>query len=149
MSNTDYKKQVVDFVKSAKPRSTGHKLLSQDDFLDGIVAQVEYKDDTTDAKQWIVITTKHSGYADSESQLIQQMNVATTKYSNKWNWLNQIFNIGGLIALILVATASYLSISKGMQDIPEYLKASLLTIVGFYFGGLIHQSKKKKDTENG
>ncbi len=149
MNKLDYKKKVVDFVKSAKPRSTGHKLLSQDEYLDGVVAQIEYSDNGQNIKQWIVVTTKHSGYADSESQLIQQMNTASSKYAGKWDWINQIFNMGGLIALVLVGTASYLSIAKGMSDIPEYLKASLLTIVGFYFGGLIQQSRKKKDNENG
>jgi hypothetical protein len=40
-----------------------------------------------------------------------------------------------------------LTLSKGVSDIPEYLKASLLTIVGFYFGGLVYQSKNKKIDE--
>ena len=149
MSKLDYKKKVVDFVKSAKPRSTNHKLLSQDEYLDGVVAQVEYEDNEKNTKQWIIITKKHCGYADSESQLIQQMNTASSKYAGKWDWFNQIFNMSGLIALVLVGTASYLSVAKGVSDIPEYLKASLLTIVGFYFGGLIHQSRKKFNDENG
>lgn len=147
MSKTDYKKQVVDFVKSAKPRSTGHKIVSQDGFLDGVVAQVEYTDSQSEVKQWVIVTKKYSGYADSDSQLIQQMNVATAKASAKWDWVNQIFNIGGLISLVLVVTASYLAIATEGKDIPEFLKASLLTIVGFYFGGYIHQSKKRKESD--
>ena len=37
MSKKDFKKKVTDFVKSSKPRSTGHRLISQDEFLDGVV----------------------------------------------------------------------------------------------------------------
>lgn len=144
MSKKDYKKQVVEYVRSTKPRSTGHKILSQDEYLDGVVTQIEYSGNNSIVKEWIVFTGKHKGYADSESQLIQQMNNASDKYSKKWDWLNQIFNMGGFIALILVGTASYLTVSKGVSDIPEYLKASLLTIVGFYFGRLVYQSKNKK-----
>jgi hypothetical protein len=65
------------------------------------------------------------------------------------DWINHIFNMSGLITLVLVGTASYLSVAKGVADIPEYLKASLLTIVGFYFGGLAHQSRKIQSEENG
>ena len=148
MSKKDYKKKVVEYVRSTKPRSTGHKILSQDEYLDGVVTQIEYSDNNSIVKEWIVFTGKHTGYADSESQLIQQMNTASDKYSTKWDWLNQIFNMGGFIALILVSTASYLTLFKGVSDIPEYLKASLLTIVGFYFGGLVYQSKNKKNVGN-
>ncbi len=148
MNKLDYKKKIVDFVKSAKPRSTNHKVVSQDEYLDGVVANVEYSDNQDHIKQWIIVTKKHTNYADSESQLIQQMNTASSKYAGKRNWVNQIFNIGGIIALVLVGTASYLSVAKGMSDIPEYLKASLLTIVGFYFGGLIQQSVKKKNGDD-
>ena len=148
MSKKDYKKKVVEYVKSAKPRSTGHKILSQDEYLDGVVTQIEYSDNNSIVKEWIVFTEKHKGYADTESQLIQQMNNASDKYSKKWDWLNQIFNMGGFIALVLVGTASYLTLSKGVSDIPEYLKASLLTIVGFYFGGLVYQSKNRRIEED-
>ena len=147
MSKKDYKKKVVEYLRSTKPRSTGHKVLSQDEYLDGVVIQIEYSDNNNTVKEWIVFTGKHKGYADSESQLIQQMNNASDKYSKKWDWLNQIFNMGGFIALILVGTASYLTLSKGVSDIPEYLKASLLTIIGFYFGGLVYQSKNKRVEE--
>ncbi|RXJ78062.1 hypothetical protein CRV03_03575 [Arcobacter sp. F155] len=148
MSKTDYKKKVVEFVKSAKPRSTGHKLNSQDDFLDGIVAQVEYMDGTSNVVQWIIVTNKHTSYADTESQLIQQMNVASKSFSSKFDWFNQIFNIGGIIALVLVGTASYISLNNPSSEIPEYLKTALLTVVGFYFGGYVSQGLRKKNKEN-
>lgn len=141
----DFKKKVVEFVKSAKPRSTGHKIVSQDEYLGGVIAQVEYQDDNTNIKQWVIITKKHEGYADSESQLIQQMGAASNKHSSKLDWINQIFNIGGVIALVLVATSSYLTINNADGNIPEHLKASVLTIVGFYFGGLIQQKRKKSN----
>lgn len=148
MNKTDYKKKVVEFVKSAKPRSTGHKLNSQDDFLDGIVAQVEYMDGSSRVQEWIIVTSKHTNYADTESQLIQQMNVASKSLSKKFDWLNQIFNIGGIIALVLVGTASYISLKNPSSEIPEYLKTALLTVIGFYFGGYVSQGLRKKNNEN-
>ncbi len=148
MNKIDYKKKVIDFVKSSKPRSTNHKITTQDDFLDGVVAQVEYTDGRPNVKQWIIVTSKHTNYADTESQLIQQMNVASNNYSNKLDWLNQIFNIGGIIALVLVGTASYISIIEPNSEIPEYLKTVLLTVVGFYFGGYASQGIRKKNKDN-
>jgi len=149
MLKQDYKKKVVDFVKSSKPRSTGHKLNSQDDFLDGVVAQVEYTDGEDDAKQWVIVTSKYTNYANTESQLIQQMNAASNSFSTKFDWLNQIFNIGGIIALVLVGTAAYLSLTNPSSEIPEYLKTALLTVVGFYFGGYVSQRLRKKGGSDG
>ena len=144
MFKTDYKKKVIDFVKASKPRSTNHKVNSQDTFLDGVVSQVEYSFDSSVVKQWVIITKRHSNYADSESQLIQQMHTASQAYSTRFNWLNQVFNIGGIIALVLVATVVYLALQPGEGDIPEYLKTSLLTVLGFYFGGYVSQQNKNK-----
>ena len=150
MSKKDYKKKVTDFVKSSKPRSTGHRLISQDEFLDGVVAQVEYNDGSDKVEQWVVVTGKYTNYADSESQLIQQMNAASNIYSAKFDWINQIFNIGGIIALVLVGTASYISLSNPESEIPEYLKTALLTVVGFYFGGYVSEGlRKRQSNENG
>jgi len=137
------KSLILDYIKSAKPRSTGHKILSQDDYIDGKVAKVEYSDGSLSVTQWVVVTKRHSGYADSESQLIQQMESASTKERGKIDWINQVFNISGLIALVLVGASVYLTIHNPDGNIPEHLKASVLTIVGFYFGGLV----KGKRTE--
>ena len=149
MTNKDYKKRIVEYVKSTKPRSTDHKLLSQDEYLDGVVAKIKYSNDNDTIEQWIVFTQKHTGYADSESQLIQQMNTASDKYAEKWDKFNKIFNMSGFIALILVGTVSYITVVKESPDIPEYLKTILLTIVGFYFGGLVYQNKYNHNKENG
>ena len=145
----DNKKAVIDYIKNSKPRSSGHKVVSNDEFLNGVIAKVEYTDDVNDVKQYVIITKKHSSYADTESQLIQQMNVAASKNSSGLDWLNQIFNIGGIIALILVGTASYISLNNPSSEIPEYLKTALLTVIGFYFGGYVSQSIRKKNKENG
>ena len=149
MTNPEkYKKKVVDFIKSSKPRSSSHKLISQDDFLDGVVAQVEYTEGGNSEKQWVIATSKHMNYAENESQLIQQMNVAYKSFSTRWVWLNQIFNIGGIIALILVGTGSYMAIVNPDSQIPEYLKTMLLTVMGFYFGGYVsHGLSKRHDAE--
>ena len=135
----DPKKKVVDIAKLAKPRSTAHKVVSQDDFLDGCVAQVEYTEGSSTEKVWVIATGKCTTHAERDSQLIQQMNSAAEKYASRWDWLNQVFNISGLIALVLVGTACYMLIVE--KDVPEFLKAALLTIVGFYFGGLLSKSK--------
>ncbi len=139
----DPKKKTISFIKTSKPRSTEHKILSNDSCVGGFVSKVEYNDDGSNITQWVILTKKHSGYADNnESQLIQQMDVAFNKNHNKYDWITRVFNIGGIIALILVFTASYLFILKDVPDIPESLKAMLLTIVGFYFGGLVKQKQK-------
>ena len=144
LMNKDNKKRVVDYLKSAKPRSTAHKIMSQDEYLDGVVAKVEYSDNGSNITQWVVVTNNHTGYADSESQLIQQMGSASTSAKGKFDWLNQLFNISGVIALILVGTSVYITLTSQDGNIPEHLKASVLTIVGFYFGGLAHKKGSKK-----
>ncbi len=140
------KNLILDYIKSAKPRSTSHKILSQDDYIDGKVAKVEYSDGNETVAQWVVVTKKHTGYADSESQLIQQMESASTKERDKIDWINQVFNISGLIALVLVGASVYLTISNPDGNIPEHLKASVLTIVGFYFGGLVKGKRAQTST---
>lgn len=140
------KNVILEYVKLVKPRSTAHKVLSQDDFLEGKVAKVEYSDGTQLITQWIVVTKQHKGYADSESQLIQQMESASTKERNRLDWINQIFNISGVIALILVVSSVYLTVHNPSGDIPEHLKASVLTILGFYFGGLVKNKRSQPAT---
>ena len=131
------KSVILEYAKSAKPRSTNHKVLSQDDYLDGKVAKVEYSDGGQIITQWFIVTKRHKGYADTESQLIQQLANAGTQERSRIDWINQIFNISGLIALVLVCTSAYLTIHNQDGNIPEHLKASVLTILGFYFGGLV------------
>ena len=123
LKNKDNKKRVTDFIKSTKPRSTNHKVTSQDEYLDGIVAQVTFDDDSNNITQWVVITDKHQGYADSESQLIQQMGTAHNAAKEKFDWLNQVFNIAGFIALILVGTSVYMTLTSEDGNVPEHLKA--------------------------
>lgn len=130
---------ILEYLKVAKPRSEGHKVLSQDEYLGGKGAQVEFTDNNETVKLWVVVTKQHKGYADSESQLIQQLESASNKDRDRIDWINQIFNISGLIALILVVAAVYLTIINPDGNIPEHLKASVLTIVGFYFGGLVRR----------
>lgn len=138
--------RIIDYIKAVKPRSTGHKILSQDDYIDGKVAKVEYSDSGTTICQWVVITRRYAGYADSESQLIQQMESASTKERVSIDWINQVFNISGFIALILVSAFVYLTINNPDGNVPEHLKASVLTIIGFYFGGLLKGKKNQTAT---
>lgn len=140
------KNLILDYIKSAKPRSTSHKILSQDDYIDGKVAKVEYSDGSQTVEQWVVVTKKHTGYADSESQLIQKMESASNKERDRIDWINQVFNISGLIALVLVGASVYLTITNADGNIPEHLKASVLTIVGFYFGGLVKGKRSQTAT---
>lgn len=137
--------EILDYVKSVKPRSTGHKVLSQDEYLGGKVAQVEYNDNNQTIKQWFIVTKNHKAYADSESQLIQQLETAGNKNKSRFDWVNQVFNISGLIALILVGSSVYLTINNQDGNIPEHLKAAVLTIVGFYFGGVVRGKKSTSD----
>ena len=123
--------------------STAHKILSQDEYMGGKVAQVQYQDKEQSITQWVIVTRLHKGYADSESQLIQQLESASNKEREKVDWINQIFNISGLIALILVCASVYLTITNKDGNIPEHLKTSVLTILGFYFGGLVNSKKNQ------
>lgn len=136
---------IIEYLKVAKPRSRDHKVLSQDEYLGGKVAQVEFADNSGLVKIWVVVTKQHNGYADSESQLIQQLESASNKERERINWINQVFNISGLISLILVLAAVYLTIVTPGGNIPEHLKASVLTVVGFYFGGVVVRSKGLKE----
>jgi len=43
MSGSDKHKKIIDFVKSAKPRSTGHKVLSQVQLLKWSIKMMEVK----------------------------------------------------------------------------------------------------------
>jgi len=141
------KAKIIDYIKKAKPRSTKHQILSQDEFLNGLIAKVEFEDSSNQVEQYVILTRKHSGYADNESQLIQQMEAAAKNHKTKVDIINQIFNAGGLIAILLALTACYIVIFKEGNEIPEFLKTSLLTIIGFYFGGYVHQQKKQKNEE--
>jgi hypothetical protein len=44
-----------------------------------------------------------------------------------------------------VLAAVYLTIVTPGGNIPEHLKASVLTVVGFYFGGVVVRSKGLKE----
>ena len=90
---------------------------------------------------WVIVTRQHKGYANSENQLFQQLESASNKEREKVDWINQILNISGLIALILVCASDYLTITNKDGNIPEHLKTSVLTILGFYFGGLVKSKK--------
>jgi len=137
--------EILEYIKKAKPRSSAHKVLSQDSYLGGNVAQVEFSDNSVTMRLWVVVTKQHKGHADSESQLIQQLENACNKDRDRIDWINQIFNISGLIALVLVGASVYLTIKNPDGNIPEHLKALVLTIVGFYFGGIV---KGKRIKEN-
>lgn len=138
--------EIIEYLKKAKPRSSSHKILSQDSYVGGNVAQVEFIDNGSTMKLWIVVTKQHRGHADSESQLIQQLESAHNKDRERIDWTNQIFNISGLIALLLVGTSAYLTIINTDGNIPEHLKTLVLTIVGFYFGGLVKGNRIKENT---
>lgn len=134
---------VLEYLKEAKPRSTTHKILSQDEYLGGKVAKVEFNDSGTTLNLWIVVTSTHKGHADSESQLIQQLEAASNKGKSRADWISKIFNVSGLIAFILVSALVYLTIKNPDGNIPEHLKVLVLTIVGFYFGGIVRDKEQK------
>tara|TARA_A100001391_G_scaffold151462_3_gene109110 strand:+ start:27429 stop:27689 length:261 start_codon:yes stop_codon:yes gene_type:complete len=79
---------VLAYLKEAKPRSGAHKVLSQDEYLGRKVAQVEINDNGTTLKLWVVVTKQHKGYADSESQLIQQLENASNKEREPIDWVS-------------------------------------------------------------
>ncbi|QUX91492.1 hypothetical protein CYL31_08695 [Marinomonas sp. A3A] len=142
----DSRKKSVEIVKRSKPRSASHKVTSQDSFLDGFVSKVNYQDDGASRSVWVVFTSRYENHAEKESQLIQQMDAAVGKHADKWGWVKTIFNITGWLAVILIGVSAYLLVTE--KEVPEFLKASFLTVVGFYFGGLLNE-KKQTDSNGG
>lgn len=142
----DPRKIAVEIVRSARPRSTAHKVISQDTFLDGFVSKVSHQDDGVITSFWVVATSKYKNHAEKESQLIQQMNTAVDKHAAKWSWVDRIFNVTGWLAVTLIVVSAYLLITE--KEVPEFLKAAFLTIVGFYFGGLLNKGKNSDDESN-
>lgn len=143
----DPKKKAIDIVRLARPRSKGHTVISQDEFLDGFVSKVNYQDDDVDACLWVVATGNCKNHAEKESQLIQQMNVAVERRVAKWSWVRHLFNVTGWVAVLLIGVSSYLLIAE--REIPEFLKAAFLTVVGFYFGGIVSKKNAGKETSDG
>ena len=81
--------------------------------LEGIGAATAYLSDIKNKRKFDGVIDyakkKHPELREvPKGKLIQQMNVAADKHSDKYNWFNQIFNMSGLIALILVITASWM-----------------------------------------
>lgn len=95
---------------------------------------------------WVIITKKFKGSADSESQLIQQLQNAITHSKDGFQARYLILIIAGLIAILLVGTLVYLTIFGRPGGAPEYLIALVTTIVGFYFGGVL--TDKHKEDKN-
>ncbi len=71
------------------------------------------------------------------------MHAASKEHTDKFSWAKQIFNIGDLLALILVCTTAYLVLTNPEGQIPEFLKSALLTVIGFNFGGYLSQGMRK------
>jgi hypothetical protein len=96
---------------------------------------------------WGIITKNHLYFSETktENHLIQQLNTTFDNHDNRIKSILQKISDPGVIALILVLTSAYLFVIKGVSDIPETLKAMLLTIVGFYFGSMVKQKTEKHE----
>lgn len=146
MKNND--KETIDYIKDLKPRSKSHKIISRDDFINGSIAKVSFNHEDKDIELWVISTKNQKSYADNESQLIQSINTAVKQENGRFSFLNSLLNISGLIALIIVIAVIYMAISNPSANVPEFLKTAMLTILGFYFGGLVVGKKSKSiDTE--
>jgi len=137
-------KKIIKVLKDQKPRSTDHKVLSKDEFIDGVIAKLSFDDgERTGVNFWVILTKNHNSYAENESQLIQGINTAITKNKDKVPFWDRVFNISGWIALAIVITVIYIALSSSDHNVPEFFKAAMLTILGFYFGGVINNKKMK------
>ena len=139
--------ETIDFIKEIKPRSKSHKVISRDGFINGSIAKVSFTNEDKVIELWIIATKNQKSFADNESQLIQSINAAIKQENGKFSFLKSFINISGLIALSIVAAVIYLAIKNPTDSVPEFLKTAMLTILGFYFGGLV-VGKKQKDTDN-
>lgn len=150
--NRNSPKSFFDYVKKSKPRSINHKMLSKDDFLNGSVAQIEFNIEGSDSSVeplvvWVVLTKQHQGYADSESQLIQQLQAATKNIGKKCK-IDWVGVISGVIAIILVFSLVILILFKSPSDVPNYLVTLVSTIMAFYFGGVVKGKTDSVDEDS-
>ncbi|MGJ5662654.1 hypothetical protein [Morganella morganii] len=141
MKNND--DEVISYLKTIKPRSKSHKVLSRDTFINGFISKASFTDEGIDSSLWIISIKGQKSHADSESQLIQNINSAIKHDNRQPGLFNGLLNISGIIALIIVSCVVYLSIAHPERDIPEFLKTAMLTILGFYFGGLVSEKINK------
>lgn len=151
-SNRESSKSFFDYVKQSKPRSINHKMLSRDDFLNGSVAQIEFNIEGSDSSAeplvvWVVLTKQHKGYADSESQLIQQLQAATKNIRKKYK-IDWVGIISGIISIILVSSLVILILFKSPSDVPNYLVTLVSTIMAFYFGGVVKGKTDNVDEQS-
>lgn len=127
-------------------------MLSRDDFLNGSVAQIEFNIEGSDSSAeplvvWVVLTKQHKGYADSESQLIQQLQAATKNIRKKYK-IDWVGIISGIISIILVSSLVILILFKSPSDVPNYLVTLVSTIMAFYFGGVVKGKTDNVDEQS-
>lgn len=144
------KSPVISYIKSSKPSSSSHRILSQDGYLDGSVAQVQFKDRDSksgnwqDYMLWVVITKKHEGSADTESQLIQQMQIAASR-KTIFNNLNFTSIVCAFISFVIISSFIYLVLFRPADNIPEYMKNLMFTVIAFYFGRIVQDKASPRE----
>jgi len=138
-------KVIIDHVKNIKPRSKGHKIVSQDGFCGGKVAKVEFTDNNTpECISWVVLTKHYEGCAASESQLIQCFDNAVDKECENLRLKYKMPYVSSIIALVIVLLSAYLAIKAPDGNIPDTVKNALFMILGFYFSGFIQSKNSNK-----
>lgn len=143
MKNDD--NEVIGYLKTIKPRSKSHKILSRDPFINGFIYKATFTDEGENTILWILFMKDQKSHAVNESQLIQNITSAINRDSGKFRFFNGLFNISGIIALAIVACVIFLAIAHPEANTPEFLKTAMLTILGFYFGGLASGKIKKSE----
>lgn len=141
MKNNDA--QAIDYIKSLKPRSKSHRIISRSEFMDGSISKVSFNHEEKDIDLWVIFTKNQKSHADDESQLIQSINTSIKQENKKFSFVKSLMNLSGLIALIIVIAVIYITINNPSNDVPEFLKTAMLTILGFYFGGLVVGKKSE------
>lgn len=130
------------YPRAQKPSIDGENL-----FLGGRVYEVLYteNDSQNENKVYVILVDgcEESVAPDTRAVIKQLNDVAEKKLIQQKPsvWIN-FLSLSGLIALILVMAILYMVIFA-KQEVPEFLTATFLAVIGFYFGGIKNKVSQK------
>lgn len=139
MSKKQNENPAIKVFSEQNTRAENLSFGGESSFLDGKVCEVFYKEDDSQNEKtaYVILVGDCKKIAYDTRGIIQQLNDVAEKELSKQkpSWWEKFLNLSGLIALILVLAIIYMAIFTE-REVPEFLTATFLTIMGFYFGGI-------------
>ncbi len=138
------KQQVIQEFKKIRPRTTNHQIKHQKNEGKITYAEVGYKEqNATDETAYILFSKDLKLIEDSEESLI--IKYATLEKEEPSKNFNKILTVTGIIAILLtIAIIIYVFVFPD-KDVPDILKIVFTSIVSFYYGGHLTNSKGEKN----